>query len=145
MTTTQNTKPIVMYYDDACVMCRSEAKNMQARNPTGIQLTPVDEGIEELTAAGYNREDAMTYLCVKDSHGHWHTSMDAVRLLYKTANAPMSTFFHLPVIKQLGDFVYPFVARNRYRVPDRLIKWIYGDAVVAACKDGICKLPPAKR
>ena len=32
---------ITMYYDDACILCSSEAHAMQARNPDGIQLMPV--------------------------------------------------------------------------------------------------------
>ena len=137
--------PITMYFDDACVICSTEAHNMQSRNPTGIRLTPVDEGMDELTAAGFSRSDAMTYLCVKDSEGRWHTHMDAVRLLYKTGGVAWADLLYLPVIKQLGDFTYPFVARNRYRIPNWVTKLIYGETVVKACKDGTCSIDPAKR
>ena len=139
------TKPIIMYFDDACVICRTEAHNMQSRNPNGIQLMSVDEGIEELNAAGFSRVDAMTYLCVKDSDGGWHTHMDAVRLLYKTGGVAWANALYLPIVKQLGDFAYPFIARNRYRIPNWVTKTIYRDTVAEACQDGACRINPAKR
>lgn len=140
-----NSKPIIMYYDDACVICSSEASNMKARNPKGITLTSVDEGIDVLNKAGFSREDAMTYLCVQDSTGNWHKGMDGIRLLYKTAGVPFAKVLYLPVIKQMSNITYPVIAKNRYRFPNWLSKLLYGKEVVDACKDGVCKLPPAKR
>lgn len=143
--TDSSIKPITMYYDDACVICSTEAKNLQARNPAGIRLTSVEAGIDELTQAGFSREDAMTYLCVQDGKGGWHTHMEAVRQLYKTAGVKHADWLYLPVIKQAGDFVYPFVARNRYRFPDWLVVMLYGEAVKNQCQDGGCKLPVSER
>ena len=136
---------ITMYYDDACVICSTEAHNMKKRQPEKIRLVPVDEGLDELAVAGFNREDAMTYMCMKDSYGNWYTHMDAVRLLYKTGSVKWSPLLFLPVIKQLGNFVYPYVARNRYRIPNWVTKLIYGTAVLQACENGVCKIAPDKR
>ncbi len=141
----QNKLTITMYYDDACALCSTEAHNMQARNSQAIELIPVDKGLDILQAAGFDRVDAMTYLCVQDSNGDWHTHMDAVRLLYKTANVSWANWLYLPFIKQLGDLAYPHVARNRYRIPNWLTKAIYGKAAVDACQNGICKIAPDKR
>ena len=137
--------PITMYYDDACVICSTEAKNMQARNPEGIRLISVDAGIEELNHAGFSREDAMTYLCMQDAAGNWYTHMQAMRLLYKTAGLKYADYLYLPVIKQVGDFIYPFIARNRYRFPDWFVVMLYGEAVKKECQNGVCKLPVDKR
>lgn len=137
--------PIVMYYDDACVLCRTEAHNMQLRNPKGVQLISVDDGMNQLTAAGFSRTDAMTYLCIQDGNGDWHTHMDAVRLLYKTGGVAWAALLTWPVVKQLGDFSYPFVARNRYRIPNWIIKLIYGKAAIPACQNGVCHIAPDKR
>lgn len=129
--------PITMYYDDTCVLCSTEARNMQSRNPKGIQLVPVDEGMDKLKAAGFSRADAMTYLCVQDGDGDWHTHMDAIRLLYKTGGVAWASLLTLPVIKQLGDFAYPYAARNRYRIPNWTLKLIYGKAAVKACQNRV--------
>lgn len=135
--------PITMYYDDACIICSTEAHDMQSRNPAGIHLMPVEKGLEALSAAGFSRMAAMTYLCVQDGSGHWYTHMDAVRLLYKTAKVPWAKWLYLPVVKQLGDFAYPFVARNRYGIPNWVTKLIYGEAMTVVkegCKSSECQL-----
>ncbi len=136
---------ITMYYDDACILCSAEAYKLQSRNPGSITLIPVDEGLETLQAAGFSRSDAMTYLCIQDWYGSWHTHMDAVRLLYRTSNVKGSSLLYLPLVRQLGDFTYPFVARNRYRIPNWLTRLIYGKAVTQACENGVCKISPDKR
>ncbi|WP_201633215.1 thiol-disulfide oxidoreductase DCC family protein [Psychrobacter immobilis] len=136
---------ITMYYDDACVICSTEAHNMQVRQPEKIRLVPVKEGLDNLAAAGFSREDAMTYMCVQDSYDNWYTHMDAVRLLYRTGGVKWSPLLFLPVVKQLGDFVYPYVARNRYRIPNWVTKLVYGKAVMQACDNGVCKIAPDKR
>ncbi len=136
---------ITMYYDDACVICSTEAHNMQVRQPEKIRLVPVKEGLDNLAAAGFSRKDAMTYMCVQDSYDNWYTHMDAVRLLYRTGGVKWSPLLFLPVVKQLGDFVYPYVARNRYRIPNWVTKLVYGKAVMQACDNGICKIAPDKR
>ena len=136
---------ITMYYDDACVICSTEAHNMQMRKPKKIHLVPVDEGVDELAVAGFSRKDAMTYMCMKDSYGNWYTHMDAVRLLYRTGGVKWSPLLFLPVVKQLGDFAYPYVARNRYRIPNWVTKLLYGKAVMQACDNGVCKIAPDKR
>ena len=136
---------ITMYYDNACVICSTEAHNMQLRQPKMIHLVPVDEGLDKLAAAGFSREDAMTYMCVQDSYDNWYTHMDAVRLLYKTSGVKWSSLLFLPVVKQMGDFVYPYVARNRYRIPNWVTKLVYGKAIMQACENGVCKIAPDKR
>ena len=136
---------ITMYYDDACVICSTEAHNMQVRQPEKIRLVPVKEGLDNLAAAGFSREDAMTYMCVQDSYDNWYTHMDAVRLLYRTGGMKWSPLLFLPVVKQLGDLAYPYVARNRYRIPNWVTKLIYGKAVMQACDNGVCKIAPDKR
>ncbi len=141
----QDRSSITMYYDDSCVLCRTEAHNMQARNHNNITLIPVDQGLETLAAAGFSRTDAMTYLCIQDWYGTWHTRMDAVRLLYRTAGVKGSALLYLPVIQKIGNLAYPFIARNRYRIPNWLTQLIYGKAVVEDCDKDSCKTAPTER
>ena len=44
-----------MYYDDACVLCSTEAHNMQTRNLQAIELIPVNKNLDMLQAAGFNQ------------------------------------------------------------------------------------------
>ncbi len=136
---------ITMYYDDTCVLCSTEAHGMQMRNPKGIKLTPVDQRLDELQAAGFSRSDAMTYICIEADNGDWYTHMDAIRLLYTMGGLKWAPLLYLPIIKQFGDFIYPVVARNRYRIPNWVTKLIYGKALAEACENGVCRTAPDKR
>lgn len=133
---------ITMYYDSHCPLCHTEAVRMHRRRPDAVQITAVDDALPELEAAGISRVQAMTYLCVRDSNGGWHTHMNAIRLLYRSAGLnTLANLLALPPLKQLADLLYPVLARHRYRIPNRLIRLIYGDV----CDNGICRIPPAKR
>lgn len=133
---------ITMYYDSHCPLCHTEAVRMHRRRPDAVQITAVDDALPELEAAGISRVQAMTYLCVRDSNGGWHTHMDAIRLLYRSAGLnTLANLLAFPSVKQLADLLYPVLARNRYRIPNRLIRLIYGDV----CDNGMCRIPPAKR
>ncbi|MFW2177684.1 MULTISPECIES: thiol-disulfide oxidoreductase DCC family protein [unclassified Moraxella] len=137
---------ITMYYDETCILCTTNAEVMQAKNPSQINIMPVSQAEAILAKAGISLVDAMTYVVVEDEQGNMHKGMDAVRLLYKTANVPFNFVLGLPIIKQLGDFAYPYIARNRYYFPKWAIKLMYGKlADMNTCKNGVCHIPPAKR
>lgn len=133
---------ITMYYDSHCPLCQTEAVRMHRRRPDAVQITAVDDALPELEAAGISRVQAMTYLCVRDSKGGWHTHMDAIRLLYRSAGLhTLAGLLAFPPVKWLGDRLYPVLARNRYRIPSWLIRLIYG----TVCDNGMCRIPPTKR
>lgn len=140
---------ITMYYDETCILCTTNAEVMQAKNPSEINIIPVTQAEAILAKAHISLIDAMTYVVVEDEQGKMHKGMDAVRLLYKIANVPFSFVLGLPVIKQIGDFAYPFIARNRYYFPKWVIKLMYGKLAdmrdVNNCENGVCHIPPAKR
>lgn len=134
--------PITMYYDSYCPLCHTEAVKMHRRRPDAVHISAVDEALPELAAAGISRVQAMTYLCVRDNAGGWHTHMDAVRLLYRSAGlVSLAAVLSWPPLKWLGDRLYPVLARNRYRIPLWLIRLLYG----SVCAQGMCRIPPAQR
>lgn len=140
---------ITMYYDETCILCTTNAQVMQAKNPSEINIVPVTQAEAILAQANISLIEAMTYVVVSDEKGKMHKGMDAVRLLYKTANVPFNFILSLPIIKQLGDISYPFIARNRYYFPKWVIKFMYGKLadmpVNNGCKSGVCHIPPTKR
>lgn len=140
---------ITMYYDDTCTLCTSNANALHTKNPDKIAIVPVDNAIEILAKAGISRVEAMTYVVVQDQDGTMHKGMDAVRLLDSTAGRTYAPLLYLPVIKQLGDFAYPFIARNRYYFPKWAIKLLYGKVANVSqntdCDNGVCHIPPHKR
>lgn len=141
---------ITMYYDETCILCTTNAEVMQAKNPSEINIVPVTQAESLLAKANISLIEAMTYVVVQDEKGKMHKGMDAVRLLYKTANVPFSFVLSLPIIKQIGDLTYPFIARNRYYFPKWAIKLMYGKLADMPdfkndCENGVCHIPPSKR
>lgn len=108
---------ITMYYDDKCPICRTEALHMAEKKPNDIRIIPIHQALDELAKFGMSELNAMTYLCVQDEQGNIQKGMDAVRLLYKTAELPMARAFNLPIVKQASNMIYPIFARNRNRIP----------------------------
>ncbi|MFB2539518.1 MULTISPECIES: thiol-disulfide oxidoreductase DCC family protein [unclassified Acinetobacter] len=139
---------VTMFYDADCILCSAEAKALVADNPADIEIVPVNDAVEELQQAGISYQDAMTYLCVRDEHGNWHTHMDAVRLLYRTAGWNKGKWLGLPVLKQVSDAIYPIFARNRYRFPQWFVRgyvqWMTKTAV-PVCDGGSCQINPQQR
>ena len=129
---------ITMYYDDTCPVCRTEASHMAEKKPDAICIMAIDDARDELAKFGISENEAMTYLCVQDKQGNMQKGMDAVRLLYKTAQLPFATLFEWPVAKQASDMIYPIFARHRNRVPNWMTQLAYGK-VAEDCKDGMCK------
>lgn len=117
---------------------------MADKKPSDIHIIPIHQALDELAKFGISEVDAMTYLCVKDSNDKIHKGMDAVRLLYKTAELPMARAFNLPIVKQASDVIYPIFARNRNRIPNWVTKLAYGK-VAEDCENGVCSLPPSER
>lgn len=142
---------ITMYYDETCILCTTNAqvmqqKAMQAKNPKQINIVPVTQAETILANAGISLVEAMTYVVVEDETGKMHKGMDAVRLLYKTAGVAYAPLLCLPIVKQISDFAYPIVARNRYYFPKWAIKLMYGKvANLNPCDNGVCHIPPSKR
>lgn len=129
---------ITMYYDDTCPVCRTEALHMAEKKPDAIRIVSINDAREELAKFGISEDEAMTYLCVRDKQGNLQKGMDAVRLLYKTAQLPFANVFEWPVVKQASDMIYPIFARHRNRVPNWMTQLVY-DKVAEDCKDGMCR------
>ena len=129
---------ITMYYDDTCPVCRTEALHMAEKKPNAIRIVPIDDARDELAKFGISENEAMTYLCVQDKQGNMQKGMDAVRLLYKTAQLPFANVFEWPVVKQASDMIYPIFARHRNLIPNWMTQFAYGK-VAEDCKDGMCR------
>lgn len=134
---------ITMYYDSDCILCTTNAITMHQKAPDKIAIFPAFDALEILNAHGISKLDIMTYVVVQDELGQIHKGMNAVRLLYKTANVPFYQVLYLPIIKQMSDLIYPIIAKNRHKIPKWLIKFIYGK--VAECQNGVCHINPKQR
>lgn len=137
---------ITMYYDDTCILCTTNAMTMQNKAPDKINIIPAHSqyALDILAKHNITELDIMTYVVVQDELGQMHKGMNAVRLLYKTANVPFHSLLYFPIIKQMSDVIYPIVAKNRYRTPKWLIKLIYSK-VANPCETGVCHIDPQLR
>ncbi|MDO5651064.1 MAG: DUF393 domain-containing protein [Moraxella sp.] len=137
---------ITMFYDPACVLCRTEAINMQAKKPDNITIVPVAQGLDRLADFGISQLDAMTYLCVENnSTGEMYKGIEAVRILHQVAQTRLAKWLNFPVFKQFSGVVYPIFARHRYRIPNWLTALWVGKTAEDVCTDGVCRLPPKER
>ncbi len=136
---------ITMYYDSDCILCTTNAMTMKQKSPDNIAIVSVYDAIDILNQHHISLEDAMLYVVVCDDMGVMHKGMDAVRVLYKTANVPFHSLLYLPVIKQISDNIYPIIAKNRYRIPKWAIQLLFGKVYQNNCQSGICHIAPNKR
>lgn len=140
---------IIMFYDNTCPICLTEAQHMHDNHADKITIMSVEDGKHQLQAAGINQVEAMTYLCVQDEAGTIHKGMSAVRLLYKTAGYRFVCVLSLPLIKPLSNLIYPIFARYRYSIPNWLTKLLFGEVAqqsnLSSCDDGVCQLPASDR
>lgn len=132
-----------MYYDSDCILCTTNAITMKQKSPDKIEIIPAHLSLDILSKYHISELDIMTYVVVQDELGQIHKGMNAVRLLYKTANVPFYQVLYLPIIKQMSDLIYPIIAKNRHKIPKWLIKFIYGK--VAECDNGVCHISPKHR
>lgn len=134
---------ITMYYDNTCILCTTNAITMKQKAPDNINIIPKDDAIELLAKYHISELDIMRYVVVQDEMGTMHKGMNAVRLLYKTANVPFYQLLYLPIIKQMSDIIYPIIAKNRHKTPKWLIRLMYGK--VADCENGLCHINPTHK
>lgn len=136
---------ITLFYDDTCILCSTNASKVKEKAPQKIAVQSVDEGIDILRQANISRVEAMTYVCVQDETGKMHKGMQAVRLLYDTAEMKIAPFLHLPLVKPFCDWSYPILARHRHRFPKWLIRLLFGSITQARCTSDFCGLSPKQR
>jgi predicted DCC family thiol-disulfide oxidoreductase YuxK len=88
-------------------------------NAGRIQIQPWQAIPEQMAALGLTDADGMTQVWFVDSSKDLTGGAEAINraLRYCYWLRPFTTFYSLPGIKQLQDWVYRWVAQNRYRLP----------------------------
>lgn len=139
---------IYVYYDDKCPICQSEIEHFYQKFPDRISPLPISTAMDELTKAGINEIDALTYLHAKDETGKIHQGMEAVRLLYRTCESKLAVAFDLPMVYQMSNLIYPLFARHRYKIPKWISYAIFGkpqSILNTKCDNGVCHINPKDR
>jgi predicted DCC family thiol-disulfide oxidoreductase YuxK len=123
-------------YDGYCVLCQQSRKIVQTldwlKRVEFLDLHNWDEVSNRYPALDY--ETAMGQMQVVEPNGTMHSGFDGVRRLLRELplTFPIWLLLQIPGMKWVGDRVYRFIARNRYR-----INKAFGAPV---CENGVCKL-----
>lgn len=111
-------RPLRVYYDGSCPLCRTEMQGLKARDHAG-RLELVDcssPGFTDadLDAAGISVEHAMQRIHARDAHGRWFDGVRVFELAYGAAGMKRTAkALGNRRLRPLFDRLYPIVARNR--------------------------------
>lgn len=145
--------PLTLLYDASCPLCLIEMENLMARNQAG-RLAFVDASAPNFddTTWGTPRAELMRIIHAVRADGGVVTGVEVFRLAYDAVGLGWVTRpTEWPLLKPLAEFLYPILARNRYRFSARFSTLLFGIAKrraakraaerAAQCKDGACHLP----
>ncbi len=145
--------PLTLYFDGACPLCSAEMENLRLRD-TEARLRFVNIaalGFDPATA-GASWDELMRTLHARAADGRLLRGVEALRAAYTAVGfgAVMAALGH-PLLARLAEHTYPWVARNRNRLPRRLVQLVVERAARRAAKlaaqqrckpDGVCRVEP---
>ena len=143
--------PLTLYYESACPLCNAEMTNLKLRNTAGL-LRFVDVSAPGFDACppGTTLEDLMALMHGLTADGRVLKGVEVFRLAYSAVGIPqVAALTSLPGIAPLSERVYAVIARNRHRLPRRLITALFERALRRAaeqaatqrCDGGTCSTP----
>lgn len=148
--------PLTIYFDGSCQLCSAEIENLRLRDLQGrlrfVDCSPADFASP---VPGADRAALMNVIHGVGAEGQVLRAVDLFEAAYRAVGLPwVSRLLVHPLIRPLADRVYPWVVRNRYRLPRGLIQGLFERAARRAaqraaaqprCTDGSCRLPPEGR
>lgn len=84
-----------------------------------VYLQPWQAIPEQMETLGLTADDGMAQAWFVDEHGHLSGGAEAVNkaMQYCWWAKPFTFLYPLPGIRQLEEWVYQWIANNRYRLP----------------------------
>jgi predicted DCC family thiol-disulfide oxidoreductase YuxK len=136
------------YYDGACQLCSAEMHNLMLRNTEG-RLAFVDASAPGFDAAplGVTQQALLDALHTRTASGEWLVGVPAFEVLYRTLGLPgVAAALRQPQLAWLAAKAYPVLVRNRHRLPQAPIHWLFERAgrraaeraAAARCDSGHC-------
>jgi predicted DCC family thiol-disulfide oxidoreductase YuxK len=156
-----NNYPLTLLYDESCPLCKLEMDNLKARNRCATQgdsqgkplLQFIDVSAADFDDSAYpaSRQEMMDIIHALRPDGSVVKGVEVFRLAYGAVGLGWLTApTKLPVIKALCDWIYPHIARNRYRLSSRFSGVLYKIAADRTakramknsqhCKNGVCAI-----
>jgi predicted DCC family thiol-disulfide oxidoreductase YuxK len=123
-------------YDGYCVLCKQSKRIVNALDWLHrVEFLDLhDWNTVEARYPQLNFEQAMGQMHVVTEDGHLIGGFEGVRRLLRDLplGFPVWLVLHLPGMSWLGNQIYRFIARNRYRIN----KMVGADV----CENGVCKV-----
>ena len=114
--------PLTLYFDSSCPLCSTEMGELKRRDAQGM-LIFADIFAPGFTCPlpGVQQQDLLRLMHARRADGQVVTGVEAFRLAYAGIGVHWVDFVtRLPLLKQLAEWGYPVLARNRYKLPGKL-------------------------
>jgi len=114
--------PLTVYYDASCPLCASEMHALAARDRQA-RLALVDCAGEDFddrpfAADGVTRAAMLREIHARAADGRWLKGVDVFAAVYRVAGFPhLARLFASARLRPLWTRLYPWIARNRHRLP----------------------------
>lgn len=108
--------PVTIFYDGACRMCIAQISQFQkADSKKRLVFVDISKPDFDQAKAGLTGESIQRYIYAQDSVGHLVRGVDAFVWMWAATDRKfLAWFISLPVVKQLGKFIYRLISRFRY-------------------------------
>ncbi len=148
--------PLTIYFDGSCPLCSAEVRNLQLRDHQG-RLSFVDCSPANFVSplAGADREALMQVIHGVGAQGQVLRAVDVFEAAYRAVGLPwVSRLLTHPILRPIADHAYPWIVRNRHRLPRAVISVLFERAARRAaaqtaarahCREGRCAVRPEAR
>lgn len=117
-------EPLTIYYDASCPLCTSEMAAIKSRDAacllTMVDCSGTNGPLEPIASGSVTTEGMMRALHARTAGGTWLVGVPAYEAIFRAAGLPrLARLAAHPRLRPLWDRIYPWVARNRHRLPRR--------------------------
>jgi predicted DCC family thiol-disulfide oxidoreductase YuxK len=132
----KQTYPMTVYYDASCQLCNGEMSNLMLRNTDGLLVFVDASPVDFISPVpGATRHELMNMIHAVQADGTVVRGVEVFRLAYGAVGLGWVTApTTWPVLRQLADRAYPWLVRNRYRIPRPLVHFLFEGATRRAAE-----------
>ena len=123
----------VILYDGACRLCTSQAKNLANLSKGKVVSRALQTELKHFP--NLSEAEALKEIKLIDEQGYVYGGAEAIVKLINYGQPILGKLlypYYIPGLRQLANFSYAWVARNRYR--------LFGKVPEEACDDGACSV-----
>ncbi len=132
MESKSNIYPLNVFYESACPLCLAEIKSLMARDKNRLlQFTDVSAPNFANSLPNVSMNDLLEVIHAQRADGKVIKGVEVIRLAYQaTGLGWIGTLTRLPVVSELAERAYRWLARHRHRFPTSVINFLLACAAV---------------